>query len=298
MGWSPESPIENMRTNTKLKHSKKRNVGLLYEFLVRHVSECLVEGRDRDARAAMKLIRRHILRKDTELHREFRLFHALANTTVESEHLASLILAEARQAAKRYDADKLDHEKSLLIRGINHTFNDSGFYDKRLDEYRIYATIQVLLNEWRLDMPTDIGQLALYEQDVIRWLTTPKSKNVLEESKPEVDDLLVNLMVKRVSKKYDGLLNQEQAELLKQYVYMEKSGDGAPLRKLVEDLRSSTLVLIDQYLNEKKDEPYLAQHLQEVKALIGRDVTQLDDATLSQFLRIAKLKAEILSKGE
>src|SRR5947207_849958 len=102
-------------------HNKKRNTGLLYEFLVRHISEGLVSGDERQVHLATKLLKKHF-KKGTELHREFKLFHALVNTTVASSDVAKKIVVEAREAAKRYDVAQLDREKSLLIKGINYTF--------------------------------------------------------------------------------------------------------------------------------------------------------------------------------
>ena len=36
-------------------HSKKRNTGLLYEFLIAHISKCLVSGDDNGATDATNL---------------------------------------------------------------------------------------------------------------------------------------------------------------------------------------------------------------------------------------------------
>lgn len=276
------------------KHNKKRNTGLLYEFLVRHVSERLVEGDERSARAAMKLLRKHILKKGTELYREFRLFHALVNTTAKSETFATQILAEARDAARKYDADKLDREKSLLIRGINHTFKDENFYDKRFDEYRVYATVQTLLNEWRKHRVDDVMQLAEYERTIIEWLMTEKQHNILEESPGEVDDLVVNLMIKKVNGKYSSVLSGDQLNLLKKYVYSMKSGDTGPLKECLEELRKETLAAVSSYVEDPNTAPMVVQKLNEVRELISNEIQAVDDKVLTRFLRVAKLKQEIL----
>ena len=41
------------------KHNKKRNVGIVYELLLNHISTKLLEGRKKDARIATKLIEKH-----------------------------------------------------------------------------------------------------------------------------------------------------------------------------------------------------------------------------------------------
>ncbi len=276
-------------------HNKKRNVGLVYEFLVQHMAEHLVEGDEKTANSAAKLLRRYILKKNTELYKEFRLFHALANTTVESEIVAGSLIREARDACKKYNAAKLDKEKSLLIRGINHTFNDPKFYDKRLEEYKIYATIQVLLNEWRKPTPTDFARLAKFEQDVINWLVTEKKKNVLEETPEGVDDLLISMMTKKVNAKYSGVLNKDQISLVKHFSTAERTGNYGPLKECLAKLKSETLNAIDK-MKEGEAEIF-GSNLKNVRNLVENINEDLNnDDEFVHVLRVAKLKEEILSE--
>lgn len=53
-------------------HNKKRNVGLIYEQLIRYASKCILEGRTERAEIAMQILKEHF-RPGTELYKEFRL---------------------------------------------------------------------------------------------------------------------------------------------------------------------------------------------------------------------------------
>ena len=57
-------------------HNKKRNVGLIYEQLIRYASKCILEGKTDRAEIAMQIMKEHF-RPGTELYKEFRLFNAL-----------------------------------------------------------------------------------------------------------------------------------------------------------------------------------------------------------------------------
>lgn len=278
-----------------MRHNKKRNVGLLYEFLTRSAAEGVVDGDEKRVRQAVKLIKKHF-KEGTELHREFRLFRALIGATVDTRHTAQRIIETSRRAAQSYDQQRLDREKSLLIRGINHTFKDDSFYDKRVDEYKLYATVQTLLNEWRQDVPTDIASVARYEEDLVEHLVTPKKQNVLDEGKrDQVDDLVVKLMMKKVDGKYQGLLSNEQLALLNSYVYSMRSGDMTQVTEAIEKLRRDVLTAIDAYAAEASDDPNVpVEKLSEVRQLVKEPPQQINDDTLAHYLRIAKLKAEIL----
>ena len=42
------------------KHNKKRNIGLIYELFLKHISDCLVEGRISDLKKATKIMEKEI----------------------------------------------------------------------------------------------------------------------------------------------------------------------------------------------------------------------------------------------
>ena len=83
-------------------HNKKRNVGLIYEQLIRYASKCLLEGKAERAETAMKIMKDHF-KPGSELYKEFRLFNALVQTSVSSESLAIRVLDEAKKAALTHD---------------------------------------------------------------------------------------------------------------------------------------------------------------------------------------------------
>ena len=74
-----------------MKHNKKRNVGIIYELLLKHISTKLLEGNKKEAKIATKLIERHF-KKGSELYKEFRLFNALAKSDITNTHVVASIL--------------------------------------------------------------------------------------------------------------------------------------------------------------------------------------------------------------
>ena len=131
----------------KVKHNKKRNVGVLFAQLTEYVSSALVEGDVKKAQKALRVLGRHFS-PGSEIFREFRLFRALVMTEVPSPALASSIISEAKSASKRLDKKKLMQEKSMLIKDINYNLGDSNFYDRRVPDYKAFATVQTLLTTW------------------------------------------------------------------------------------------------------------------------------------------------------
>lgn len=282
------------------RHNKKRNTGLLYEFLVRTVSDALIEGDEKRRDTALAIVREHF-KKGTELYKEFRLFHSLVAPTIRSEFVADKILEAAKQASKKCDNSKLEHEKSILIRNINHKLNRGHFYSRRIPEYKIYATVQSLINEWRNDGVSDIVEVAQYEEQLKQWLLTEKNIPTFDREtlKEEADPLVEKLMLKKLNERYRGNLTEEQLDLIKSYIFSEESEENK--KKLYENIdviKNKTIKEIDTYLDSHKGKnEYVESKLAKARELILAENTEnITDDTVERFLDVSKLKEEILNK--
>ncbi len=278
------------------RHNKKRNTGLLYEFLVRTISDAIIEGDETRRNTALSVVRKHF-KPGTELHKEFRLFHSLAATTVKSSSVADAILESAKKASNVCDMSKLDHEKSLLIRSINHKLNDEGFFNRRISEYKIYATIQTLLNEWRTEGFSDIVKIAQFEEQLKEWLLEDKTVTTLQEEieMSSSDPLVEKLMVKKFNEKYNNNLMEQQSEIIRSYIFAKEEDSLESLSESFENIKSSALNSIESYLSENtgKDK-YLDEKLKKAKSLIVQEsVDLIDDEKVEKFLDISKLTEEL-----
>ena len=225
--------------------------------------------------------------------------NALVKTTVSSEHVAASILKEAKSASSGFDLDKLDREKSLLIRNVNHNLNDEGFYDQQVNEYKLLATVQTLLNEWRTSN-RDIYAVGQYEDQLMRHLTTVKE----EKSSPEISEdssgtarLLMKVMTKKLNEKYGGVLNEQQRGLVKAYAYSTASDDMETIKKKLHEIRQDLLVLVDKYIAECSGNQFLKDKVVETReALLNESFDSIDDGTVTRFMLYSRLKDELESK--
>lgn len=278
------------------KHNKRRNSLLIYEFLVRTISKSIIDDDKKKSATALKILKRHF-KPGTELYKEFRLMNALAKTTVSSEHTAASILSEAKNAVKSFDHQKLDREKSILIRNINHMLNDENFYDQHVNEYREFATIQTLMNEWQ-SASKDLHVVAKFEDQLMKQLVTEKvdvSDSTISEDTTGSARLLMKVMTKKLNEKYSGILNEQQKSLIKAYAYSTASEDQTSIRMKLQEIRTDLVDLIDGY--ETVANEYLKNKLQETKStLLSENLTLVDDDTVTRFMLYSKLKDELESK--
>ena len=184
-------------------HNKKRNIGIIYELLLRSISNSLVNNDKESASRALKIIETRF-DKSTEAYKEFRLFNALANSSVSDSSVVAAILTEARQACERCDTKKLDREKSRIIKDINHFLKDENFYHRRVPNYRHYATIQTLLNDWRSEDKAPLTRIVEYQSKVAESLLEKclKTAPIEDQLDPDVNSLVVQIMTEKINKKY------------------------------------------------------------------------------------------------
>jgi len=276
-------------------HNKKRNVGIIYEQLCRKVSECLIEGNKEQAEIALEILKEHF-KKGTELYKEFRLFNSLVKTTVSSDSVATRIIEKAQEAASDHDSSRLNREKSLLIKEINHKIKDDSFYHTRVPEYRTYATIQTLLNNWRSGAD-DIGQTAEFEQKICEWLTSEKLvENIDTHKTHDVNKLTVKIMRESFNKKYKDELTASQRNLVKNFVFTQQSATHDEITSVLSEQKKSAETLISSYKKScentfiKKKIPTIEEAIQTL------DPTNHTDDNVAKFLTIMGLCEELQEK--
>ena len=279
-------------------HNKKRNTGLLYEFLVRAISKALVDGDQKRANAALKIVKKHF-KPGTQLYKEYRLINSLLVTTVSSETVAGSILGEAKAAARSYDLKELDREKSLLISNINKVIGDQDFYDQQVNEYRMYATIQTLINDWR-SQDRDLGRLAQYEDQLVKWLVTEKSEApdaTISEDNPGTSRLLMKVMMRKLNEKYAGVLTDEQKGLIRAYAFSTANDDPQSIQMKLAEVKDRLLSEIQDFQEHNDNDVYVIKKLDEVRKQIQEEsLAQVDDETVTRFMLYTKLSAELTSE--
>ena len=275
-------------------HNKKRNVGIIYELLLRSISESLIKNDKVSAQKALKIIEKRF-DKSSELYKEFRLFNALVKSTVSNSAVAAAILTEAKNASKRCNRPKLDKEKSLLIRDINHTLKDSSFYYRRIPEYKTYATIQTLLNGWRSGDRSDLAKLIQFESRAVEWLLLEKTDPIsLEDNiNPDVDALVVKIMTEKINTRYGDKLNEEQKEVVKDYIFSISNNKEDNIINRLSKTRDK--ILSDMTVFENKTEnSILLQKISDVrKRILSESFNSVDDDMISRFLVLIQLKKEL-----
>ncbi len=274
----------------KVKHNKKRNVGLIFAQLSQYISEALVEGKMQKAKKAIDILQKHFV-PGTELFKEFRLFRAMMITEVPSPSLATSIISEAKGAAKGLDIKVLTQQKSALIKDINYILAESSFYDRRVSDYKQFATIQTLLSQWRLPSP-DIVVSSRFEGELHSHLLKEKRGEALEDLKaPEANKLVVEIMHNKIEEKFGQSFTEGQRDLLREYVFSENRNSA--FKEKLSDVKKITLQSLSEY-SLICENAILDKQIKEVKSAVqALDVEKFDDDSISKYLTLMKLTEEL-----
>lgn len=279
---------------TNRSHNKKRNVGIIYEQLLAMAAKGIVENDTKLANKAQKIIKR-FYKDETEIYREHRLFTAMIEPQIADGSLAAKILGEAKKAARTHNVQRLEREKSRLIKEINYSFG-KGFYSQKVKNYTDFATIQTLLNDWRAGKQADFNRVTLFENKAHSILMAPKSVTTLsEEHTKEVDNLVVKVMTEKFNEKYSKQLTEVQQMLIKEYVFSE-NGDTERFQSMLANIKETVIRDLSDYESDC-DNNHVSNKINEVKEDVrSLDINTLDDNTMTRFMTLCNLSEELRRK--
>ena len=108
----------------KTKHSKIKNTGLLFEFLVRQLTVDVLN--DIKGNTALKIIKKRF-NENTELGKELHLYTILLNEKFKSDKKGDYLISEALSTYNKINIQSLKREKYNLIKEIRGKYDLSKF---------------------------------------------------------------------------------------------------------------------------------------------------------------------------
>jgi len=208
----------------KIKHSKFKNTGFIFELLVRQITSEIMSA---NKSVAERILKEHFNSKK-ELSKELKLYQYLINEKYNSESKAEKFIDTILEARKRLDETKLTREKYNLIKEIKDTYNLEEFIKSPISNYKtlasIYKIFEVASTNEQYD-PTDIvsSRFTITESIINSSIQNKDIKLkdlVMEEYKKQDEDLRAvsyKLLVESFNNKYKNLTN-EQKGLLREYI--------------------------------------------------------------------------------
>ncbi len=206
----------------RVKHSKIKNTGILFELLSRQITVDVMN--DSGKSKAVEMLKKFFNEK-TELGKENQLYQALLKENYNSTRKAEKLVDAVLRAREKLQNKKLRTEKYNLIKEIKRNYKVEDFFRARIPNYKVYASIYktFLAETTPVFNPTEeVDSTFTIIEHITRNKVKPRDTDskVISEFKKEDKDLRLlsyQLMVDNFNGKYKNL-NSMQRNLLKEYV--------------------------------------------------------------------------------
>ena len=226
----------------KLKHSKIKNTSILFELLTRQITADVLAGK---STKSVKIVKKYF-NENTELGKELQLYRLLSEKHYESESRANNLFEMIIESRKKLSNSKLRNEKYNLIKEIKESYNVNDFFNGRISNYRLLASIYNTFQAETTHTTFNPEQTINAKFTVLEHITSKKisvkdvKAEVLKEYNKKDKDLRLlayQILVDKFNKKYKTL-NESQKNLLEHYI--NNVSNTSSLREFV-DVESSKI---------------------------------------------------------
>lgn len=214
----------------RVKHSKYRNTGILFELLVRQITADTLQGKDS---AAVDLIKSYFV--NTELGKEYKLYESVIKSKSITESRANAVVTTILESSAKLNRSSLRKEKYNLIKEIKANYNINEFFTTKIKNYKQLASLYTLIESHNSVDITDSNQIVDNKVTLLEFLTkvklTEKTKETILEEYQTYDkdlrSLTYQVLLEKFNDKYDNL-SSDQKQVLKEFI---ESVDSTPKLK-------------------------------------------------------------------
>jgi len=279
----------------KIKHSKYKNTGILFELLVRQITADTLKGGDSPA---IDILKEYFVK--TSLGREYKLYELVLKSNVLNEGKANIVISTILESSKGFNRTSLKKQKYNLINEIKKHYNLDVFFGAKIKNYKELAALYTLIENHNTETNTNVDQVIDNKITLLEYLTKHEvntkevKEDVLKEFQTYDKDLRIltyKVLLEKFNNKYDNL-SGEQKQVLKEFI---NSVDSAPGLR---DFYNSKIDELKSTLNEEaktiKDKATQIKITEVAKYLVELDKTaKVNNDNLVDLLQYYELVKEI-----
>ena len=202
----------------KLKHSKYKNTGILFEMLVRKLtSETLSSNKS----VTIDIIKNYFGR-NTELSKELQLYNALVKEQFKSEAQGLDYIRTVKAAYDKLNQSVLKRQKYNLVKEISEKFVFSDMAKMHINNYKELASIYMIFEYAETDNPKQLLECksVILDHGLITERKKPQTDPLVEAFAAQPKDMRLlsyKLLVDKFNEKY-SVLDESQKQLLNKYI--------------------------------------------------------------------------------
>lgn len=280
----------------KVRHSKYKNTGLLFELLVKQVAADTLNNRDS---AAISLIKKYFTGK-TALAKELKLYEYVIKNTNISAQKAETIVSTILELSTKIDRNAIKKQKYNLVKEIKDSFNEDDLFTIKVPHYKAMAATYCLIEAHTNPEVVNPEVLIENKTTVLEHLTGEEQvheevkETLLEEYSKYEEDLRLltyKILLEKFNGTYSNLL-PEQKYILKEFISSVDSNNklltlvNEQLGVIQNSIKASTMLVDDKVVALK-----LTEISNNIKPL--EKGTKVDDSHLLNLMQYFQLLHEI-----
>jgi hypothetical protein len=272
----------------KLKHSKYKNTGILFELLVRQITADILDGNEKSS--SNSLLKKHFC-ENTCLGKEQRLYQLLIEESTNDKAKAESLLHEVKESHQKLSNKDLATARYNLVKEIKETYPINDLFRAKIKNYKTYASIYKLFESHNPNTYCDPKEIFESKNTIIGNLVSAHDKSngnvdVSDYEKQNEDLRLITykLLVDNFNKKYSKL-DESQQTLLKNYIHNISNTNS--LREYINEQVPQIKKSISKYSKNIDDEV--------VKIKLKEVVSQLEKTTEGRVVRDSQVSTLLMS---
>ena len=278
----------------KIKHSKYKNTGILFELLVRQITADTLKGGNSPA---IDILKEYFI--NTSLGKEYKLYESILKSKVLNEGRANMVINTILEASTKFNRTSLKKQKYNLINEIKKHYNIESFFGSKISNYKELASLYTLIESSNSKNIKSTDQVLENKITLLEYLTKQEIENSSKETllnefseyDKDVRTLTYKILLEKFNSKYD-ILTDDQKQVLKEYI---NSVDSTPdLRNFYNNKITDLKSLLKEITKNIKDKATKIKITEVTKFLIELKKTdKVGDNNLVDLLRYYQLVNEI-----
>jgi hypothetical protein len=280
----------------KIKHSKFRNTGLIYELLIKQIAADTLENRPSPA---IKILKKFYSGKSF-LAKENKLYEYISKNKGIGREKAETVLSTITEISRKLDQASLKNQKYELISEIKKSYDLNHFFSAKVRDYKPFAALYCLLEAQNNSELVDPQVFVDNKSTILEHLTEKSQdedkvrQSLIEEYGTYEKDLKLltyKILLEKFNKKYENLL-PEQKNILKEFITSVDST--SKLREFVNEELAKVKVEIKNLV------PMVLDDIVKIKLKeVANNITpfskkeKVDDDTLALLMQYYELIKEI-----
>jgi len=190
----------------KIKHSKYKNTGILFELLVRQITSDTLNNKNSPAK---EILQKYFVK--TELGREYKLYELLNKTSNLSEVKANILLDSILNSYSTLNKNVLKRQKYNLIKEIKNHYDLDNFFKHKLPNYKTQAALYTLMeikSSKHSHLEQEVSNKVTLMEHLVSSKEVNKKENIFEEFKSLDKDtriLTFKVLLEKFNEKYNDL---------------------------------------------------------------------------------------------